>query len=174
MQVVISSDIKIYDATPVIYEYCQNNLIMRNPLYTQLIVMGKEDTIRRKHVPEFIHLWADVRGCVILPFGCLRSIWPLISKASQQIKFNDSGDMSIKDQKMNIEGLYDYQEEAVEHMVKARGGVLVSPAGSGKTYMGIEIAKRIGKKTLWLCHTGDLLRQAKDDILTLYQLNPAF
>jgi superfamily II DNA or RNA helicase len=34
--------------------------------------------------------------------------------------------------------------------------------------MGIEIIRRIGKKTLWLCHTGDLLRQAKKDMENQY------
>ena len=34
--------------------------------------------------------------------------------------------------------------------------------------MGIEILRRIGKKTLWLCHTGDLLRQAKKDMENQY------
>ena len=64
--------------------------------------------------------------------------------------------------------LFEYQEKAVNYMIKAKGGVLVSPCGSGKTIMGIELMKRIGKKSLWICHTGDLLRQAKDDILALY------
>lgn len=34
--------------------------------------------------------------------------------------------------------------------------------------MGIELIRRIGKKTLWLCHTGDLLRQAKKDMEKQY------
>lgn len=34
--------------------------------------------------------------------------------------------------------------------------------------MGIEIIRRLGKKTLWLCHTGDLLRQAKKDMEKQY------
>lgn len=34
--------------------------------------------------------------------------------------------------------------------------------------MGIELIKRIGKKALWLCHTGDLLRQAHDDFKKMY------
>lgn len=34
--------------------------------------------------------------------------------------------------------------------------------------MGINIIRRIGKKALWICHTGDLLRQAKRDFEKLY------
>jgi superfamily II DNA or RNA helicase len=34
--------------------------------------------------------------------------------------------------------------------------------------MGINIIKRIGKKALWICHTGDLLRQAEHDFKKLF------
>jgi superfamily II DNA or RNA helicase len=53
-------------------------------------------------------------------------------------------------------------------MINAKSGVLVSSCGSGKTFMGIELIKRLGKKALWLCHTGDLLRQAHDDFKKMY------
>ena len=41
-------------------------------------------------------------------------------------------------------------------------GILQSPAGSGKTQMGIALVKRFGKKALWLTHTLDLLKQSKE------------
>ena len=37
-----------------------------------------------------------------------------------------------------------------------------SPAGSGKTQMGIALAVKLGKKCLWLTHTQDLLKQSYD------------
>lgn len=168
MIVKISSDIRIIDPTPEVLQWLKDNLMLRNPLYQTMKMMGKEDTIKRKHIPEYLNVWAQVRGEYIIPFGCLKAIWGLLRGAQLSYNFNNSGDLSIKNDTINIDGLYDYQEEAVQAMLLAKGGVLVSPAGSGKTYMGIELAKRIGKKVLWICHTGDLLRQAKKDILTLY------
>ena len=53
--------------------------------------------------------------------------------------------------------LYDYQAEAVDGMEKVYCGILQSAAGSGKTQMGIALAARLGRKTLWLTHTKDLL-----------------
>ena len=41
-------------------------------------------------------------------------------------------------------------------------GILQSPAGSGKTQMGIALAVRLKKKVLWLTHTQDLLKQSYD------------
>lgn len=58
--------------------------------------------------------------------------------------------------------LYDYQEEAVNAMIAAKYGILQSAAGSGKTQMGIALAVKLKRRTLWLCHTLDLIRQSKE------------
>ena len=167
MIVEISNEIKIYQPTSSIVDWVYDNLVLDNPEYKTMMFMGKEDLIRWKRIPEKINLFYEKMGALILPFGCIYSIWPMIKDCEIRTKFNNAGDISVKNDKPTY-GLYDYQEEAVRHMVAAKGGVLVSPAGSGKTTCGIEIIRRIGKKALWLCHTGDLLRQAKDDMLSMY------
>ncbi|WP_281512247.1 DEAD/DEAH box helicase [Mammaliicoccus vitulinus] len=170
MNVEINSNIEIFEPNENIDNYIKNNLILNNPLYKQMIIQGKEDLIRIKHIPEKINLAYKQRNKVILPFGCLHSIWHLIKNCPIETKFNENGNISIKDEPSNLDttGDYNYQENAINAMIKARGGVLVSPCGSGKTCMGIEIIKRIGKKALWLCHTSDLLKQAQKDMLNLY------
>ncbi|MFQ9915833.1 MAG: DEAD/DEAH box helicase [Flavonifractor plautii] len=47
-------------------------------------------------------------------------------------------------------------------MAESGRGILQSPAGSGKTQIGIALACEIGQKTLWLTHTRDLLLQSKN------------
>ena len=58
--------------------------------------------------------------------------------------------------------LRDYQVPAVEAAIEKGGGVIVSPAGSGKTVMGLEIIARLRQPTLWITHTKELLYQAVD------------
>lgn len=163
----ISNELTIIQPTPQVIDWVYDNLILDNPEYKTMKLMGKEDLIRWKRIPEKINLFYEKFASLILPFGCLYSIWPMIKNCNIGLDFNNAGDISVKNDKPTYD-LYDYQEEAVDAMVKAKGGVLVSPAGSGKTTCGIEIIRRIGKKALWLCHTGDLLRQAKDDMLSMY------
>ena len=55
--------------------------------------------------------------------------------------------------------LYDYQEKAVDECLARYFGVLQSPAGSGKTQMGLGMIKKSGKRALWITHTQDLLNQ---------------
>ena len=57
--------------------------------------------------------------------------------------------------------LYDYQEKAVNKAVLNYYGIIQSPAGSGKTQMGIALVSKLRKRTLWLTHTKDLLNQSK-------------
>lgn len=168
MNTEIKERIYITDPTQEIVDWCENNLVVRNPTYDTLKRMGKEDTIRYRHIPESLKLYSIRRGdTYILPFGCLKGIWKFIKNDNFSLAFNNNTPISIANQKATIE-YYDYQEQAIDNMVKEKGGVLVSPAGSGKTYMGTEIIRRIGKKTLWLCHTSDLLKQAEHDMKTLY------
>ena len=167
MQVEISGGIKIIEPTQEILRWANDNLIVDNPLYKQLKVMGKDDTIRRRHVPETLKVYSTRGLSLTLPFGVLHAIWPLIKNHHITLDFNHTEDITVKDNEPCLPP-FDYQEKAIQAMIKAKGGVLVSSCGSGKTFMGIEIARRIGKKTLWLCHTGDLLRQARDDFKKQY------
>ena len=167
MLVTIDSVIKINDYSGSVEKWCNDNLIIKNPVYETLTKLGKEDTIKRKHVPEKIKNFVRRGSSLELPFGCLYGIWNLIKNEKVHLKFNEHSPISIANLECPVE-LYDYQQKAVDAMVKAKGGVLVSPCGSGKTFMGIEIIRRLGKRFLWLTHTGDLLRQTQNEFLKLY------
>lgn len=167
MKTIISKDIKIYNPAPEIVEWCEKNIILDNPTYKQLKMMNKDDTIRRRHVPEKLNLYTIRYDCITLPSGCLRGIWDFIKNSPYEVEFNKPMYTNLMYLTPKY-SLYDYQEKAVNQMILAKSGVLVAGCGSGKTFMGIEIIKRIGQRALWLCHTGDLLRQAKADILEQY------
>lgn len=47
-------------------------------------------------------------------------------------------------------------------MLDTNVGILQSAAGSGKTQMGLALAVARGRRTLWLCHTLDLVKQSRD------------
>lgn len=108
------------------------------------------------NTPRTLFLYSTNGNTLTLPFGCLRAILGLLE-----------GDL-IKHfpepKKVDFGGyvpLYKYQEAAVAAMLANHYGILQSPAGSGKTQMGIALACELGVKTLWLTHTKDLLTQSK-------------
>ena len=92
-----------------------------------------------------------------MPFGVLRDILPYVSSAKVFRAFTGRTGVNYE---CSVP-LYDYQQTAVEVLIEQRYGILQSPAGSGKTQMGIALMAELGLKTLWLTHTLDLLNQSK-------------
>ena len=154
MIVTVSNNIKISNPSPEIITWCQNNLKLANPEYAKKARMG----FWLGNTPQFLYLYEIHGGELVMPYGCLKSIAPLITDAIVQSDFKPSASI---DYGKHIP-LYPYQEKAVEEAKKGLYGILQSKAGSGKTQMGIALVKQFGKRALWLTHTKDLLNQSKE------------
>lgn len=141
-----------------IKDYCKAKLELINPDYVKKQRMG----FYTGKTPKVLTLYEEVGNTYILPYGCLRQILPYFKLSEEVTNFfatHENVDMG------KPIPLYDYQEEAVNRMIYECYGILQSKAGSGKTQMGIAIAQKLGKRTLWLTHTIDLLRQSLERAL---------
>lgn len=165
MNSIITNEIIVENPTPELVWWCQDNLTLKNPDYETLMRIGKEQQARR--FPEYIRLYVDKLNTIVIPFGCINSVWDMISKDKWEIKFNKHPVISCWVDNPTYP-LYDYQREAVEKMLAAKGGVLVGGCGAGKTNCGIEILRRIGGRTLWICGKKDLLKQTVARMKSLY------
>lgn len=153
MQVTVSNNIKITDPSPEILAYYKDNLTLPNPDYAKKVRMG----FWTGNTPKELRLY-ELRGNeVVIPYGCLKAIAPMIKDAIVESEFKPS--MSV-DYGEPIP-LYPYQETAVEQVYEGLYGILQSPCGSGKTRCGLALIKKYGKRALWLTHTADLLNQSK-------------
>lgn len=162
-----SNYIYVTNASQQLYFWCQDNLVITNPDYVTMIRIGKENLVKLKHIPEKIKLYGENGLDLIIPFGCLNAIWPLIKDKEYELVFNQNEPLSHLNEQIT-QPLYDYQEKAVSAMVKAKGGVLQGGCGSGKTNCGIEIIHRLGKRALWICGKTDLLNQTVARMNKLY------
>ena len=109
------------------------------------------------NTPEWLYLYEVHGDKLILPFGVLRSILPMVDTRNPRTGFQYAERI---DYNCKIP-LYDYQQKAVEEAYWKQYGILQSAAGSGKTQMGIALIAKLGKRALWLTHTKDLLTQSK-------------
>ena len=134
--------------------WCKKNLVVNNPEYEKKERMG----LWVGGTPKTLSLYKINGKTVILPVGAFKFIKPMLNTCSYE-KVIDLADNEAVDYAADV-NLYDYQEKAVEQMLDVGYGILQSPAGSGKTQMGIALAARLGLKCLWLTHTQDLLRQS--------------
>lgn len=153
MEIIIDNILRIKDPSKQILDYCKKELEINNPQYIQNQYLG----FSTYKIPKKL-CWYEKRGNdIIIPFGCLRKIYSLhpykndykmLIPSPQRIAY-----------KSNIK-LYDYQEEAKNKALKAKNGVIVMAAGSGKTQTALQLIAELGVKTLWLTHTMDLLNQS--------------
>lgn len=153
MKVTVSNSIKITDPSLEIITYCKDNLVIPNPEYAKKVRMG----FWVGNTPKQIYLYEIHGNELILPYGCLKSILPMLKDAITESKFKPSVSVDYGEPIP----LYDYQETAVKQAKKGLFGILQSPCGSGKTRCGLALIKQYGKRALWLTHTADLLKQSK-------------
>lgn len=154
MQVTISNEIYIRDPSPDIVQWARENLVMPNPEYAKKQRMG----LWTGNMEKQLYLFYVDGDMIALPCGTGKQIRKYLAGS---VMYQDLADNGIIAYPGEVP-LYDYQELAVSAMKKAGCGILQSPCGSGKTQMGIALAARIGRKTLWLTHTADLLNQSYD------------
>ena len=156
MKVTISNEITIQEPVKEIMEWCKRELVLSNPDYEKKECMG----LWIGNTPKKLQLYKINGNSVILPIGAFQYILPIL-KTHDCEWHRDLADNGVIDYNASV-NLYDYQEEAVDVMEQCGYGILQSPAGSGKTQMGIALAVKLKKKVLWLTHTQDLLKQSYD------------
>lgn len=156
MIITVSNTLAVENPTPEMMMWCKKNLSLPNPDYSKKARMH----LWLGNTPKTIDLYERNGDKLILPFGTLRNLPDFVKKealflsdftAAQEVSY---GGVDIP--------LYDYQNAAVDAVAAEQYGILQSPAGSGKTQMGIALVKKFGKRALWLTHTIDLLRQSKE------------
>ena len=155
MHTIVGSALHILDPTQAVLGWCVTNLVLPNPEYTRRARMG----LWLGGTPRHIYLYEAHGEELVIPFGALRALMPLLREGEIEARFEepptvDYGGIEVP--------LYDYQRPAVDALYKAKFGILESRAGSGKTQMGIALVKKWQRPALWLTHTADLLRQSRE------------
>ena len=155
MELIISNEITIKDPTPEVRDWVYSRLKVANPEYNKKVRLG----LWVGKTPKEIKLYRISGDNLIIPYGVGASLYA----AFPELEYIHEKFYLAKNKPVNYNAsinLYDYQKDALNSLVRSRGGILQSKAGSGKTRVGIALACALGKKTLWLTHTNELLNQS--------------
>ena len=163
MIVTVSNNITITAPSPEILTWCRTNLKLPNPDYAKKVRMG----FWAGNTPKELSLYETRGNELVMPYGCLKAIAPMIKDATVKGEFEPP----IRIDYGEPIPLYPYQQTAVDQVFDALYGILQSPCGSGKTRCGLALIKRYGKRALWLTHTADLLKQSKSAAEEFYDKN---
>lgn len=152
MKIIVSNYIRIQDADDSLKDYVESNLVIVNPDYIRNARMGFSNYKTSQYL-----IFYEIDGDdYILPFGCISDLFKMYPKYifENRIVLGEK-----QEYKSNIK-LFDYQEKVCKSALVRKNGIIVMPAGSGKTQTALEIVARLGLKTLWITHTIDLLNQS--------------
>lgn len=156
MRIKVDSQITIINPNKDIIDYCKKELIIKNPEIQKKQAMG----FWTGNLPKEIKMYSKNEKNYILPIGCIDDVWNLHPiKEDYEINFRKHKKLNFPENKIKP---YEYQEKAIQTMIKVKRGILNARCGSGKSIMAIEIIRRIGYKALIICHTKELLNQFKD------------
>ena len=155
VQVTVSNQIRIKNPSNEIIQWCKSHLTISNPDYAKKARMG----FWVGNTPKNLLLYEVHGDELLLPYGCLKDIYPLLHGCHLSNEFKDPVSIDYGNKPVP---LYPYQETAVKSAIDGLYGIIESKAGSGKTQMGIALIQKYGRRALWLCHTLDLVKQSKD------------
>ena len=155
MKLIISNVITIIDPTQEVMQWVYDKLKVPNPEYSNKVKLG----LWLGNTPKELKLYRVSGNSIIIPYGVERSLYYAFPELTEVPTERIFAENKPVDYNADIK-LYDYQENAVKSLIRSSGGILQSKAGSGKTRMGIALICALGKKTLWLTHTNELLNQS--------------
>lgn len=160
LQVIYSNNIKVTGVPMPLKLRITEDLTIDNPAF----IKAKRQRRPTWGIDQKLRLYLyDESGNLILPRGYgeqlkahlqdleLRHTWYTDLVEGTPVDFGPWNDAYV---------LRDYQTPLVDAMT-AQNGVGVAPAGSGKTIMGMRYIFNVGRPTIWLTHTTDLMYQTK-------------
>ena len=154
MKIVLTNCIEITDPTEDVIKYCKKELMFKNPEMEKRRRMGFWVYGMNKE----IKLYDEYMGKLYLPIGAMDDLFKIHPNVKDYTDYTVLKPISIKS---DIK-LRDYQELAVPSVLNYMTGILNLPVGLGKTELALECVNRTKQKTLWITHTTDLVKQAKE------------
>ena len=96
---------------------------------------------------------------VAIPRGFLNELTDFLHEQSIKFEISDKRTKLKSTQFETSYKLFKYQEEAVKEILSSDNGLLVSPPGSGKTIIGMDVIARLKQPTLILVHKKQIFNQ---------------
>lgn len=161
LQVTYSNNIRLLEVPMPLKLRITEDLTLDNPAY----IKGKRQRRPTWGIDQKLRLYLyDEAGNLVLPRGYGEQLEDHIKDLDTRHSWytdlveGTPVDFGAWNDKYDLR---DYQTPLVD-AITSQNGVGVAPAGSGKTIMGMRYIWRVGRPTIWLTHTTDLMYQTKE------------
>lgn len=165
MKLHVSNDIQINveEMTDPLKKKLLEILTIENPDYLKSMKYGKG----RMAIQEKIKLYKFKGRLMHVPRGLVNFVIGYLKQTKISYELLDQRLLLPKVEFRSSINLRDYQRKAVDTMLSVTQGFLVSPCGSGKTIMMIEMMTRIKQPTLFVVHQRELMDQIINTVVAL-------
>lgn len=163
MEIIISNRIRIKEIPDDIKDVVISELQIPNPKYENAIKHGYS-TWNINPVINNFNIYPD--DSLIVPRGYKRKLLDHISSKGVEPRIIDKRiRFEVEDIDSHAIKYRPYQQKAMIKLIGAgEEGIMVAPAGSGKTIMGLSLIPILGQPTLWITHTNALYQQTLDRV----------
>jgi len=157
LKIILKNQIQLKDPPIGLTNTLIQNLKIPNPKFIEAQKLGYSIYGVDQYINNFSF---DLNNNLLIPRGYRRELLSILKdmKISYTIE-----DKRTKFPYINLDSskikYRPYQHDAVTELISHPEGILVAPAGSGKTVMGLSLIPLLGQSTLWITHTGPLLTQ---------------
>jgi len=168
MKIIIDSRVKLLNIPSNLVDWLVKQLTFVNPVYVEAMK-------RRRYIGDtkrYIELYSLNPTGITIPRGYLQIVEDALIGKGNSVTIVDN---RILDRPLSVKSniiLRPYQKAAKLDLFKHPNGILVAPAGSGKTIMGLDIFATVKQKMLWLTHTNRLAEQVIERIVGTEHDNP--
>lgn len=166
MELRIRNQLEIRGADQELKEYLQALLTLLNPEWLDAKTFGRW----LGDIPKHISQYKEDGDRVIVPRGILVHLLEDLGKTWEVSDERVAPEAEEAWPEGSVVLRPDDQEPAVQELLSYENGYLSAPAGSGKTVMGLEAARRLGLKALWLTHRKELKDQAIERAVELLEI----
>jgi superfamily II DNA or RNA helicase len=155
MKIQVSNKIFLEDVPADLAGELKTRLTLKNPGWLEAKKMGRWTG----NIPEYLYCYEMSKNGLILPRGFCRELIILCQEKGIPYQLMDNRRV-LPDVDFTFTGkLKDFQQTAVDAVLRRDFGVLSSPTGSGKTCMGLAMIAERKQRALIVVHTRELLNQ---------------
>jgi len=160
LQILVSNNIRIRGASVPLREEITAALTLDNPVYIE----RKSKKRPTWGIDKKLTLYTYDRGDLIVPRGFYVSLVDILLKHGinphEVVTKRLTEGWKVDFGEWNAKYIPKEDQRPAIKAVLLKNGVLVAPAGSGKTLMGMWYIWEKGRPALWLTHTKDLMYQS--------------
>jgi superfamily II DNA or RNA helicase len=164
VRIIIDNYVRISGLPRDVFEEVRKRLTYDNPVYEQALKFRKRGMLRQ--IPKTIRSYEydQVEKEILLPRGVFMEFMDYIGRLGLPFDIIDRRQKQKVEVPNAIVKLRSYQEKMIQDgsLYPGPGYILQAPPGTGKTLVGLELARREGRKTLWIAHKKFLVKQVID------------